>query len=306
MPAFLALAAMALAFAQRPGKTVFDSRVELSADASLFLHRVAGVWSPTGDLGHVQSGQFVGYLFPMAPWFALVQWLGLPMWVGQRLWLGAVIGACDLGRCPAGGRALRPQARSGAPRSRRPVRGQPLRGGVDHARIGLPARVRGGAMADGRCTPRGTRPARLAVAGRLRSVSREPARRASTQRSCSGCCRRRSPSLLYEAVVLRVGGARVAGFAWRALVCCLLGSAWWAIPLLLQARYGTDFLSFTELPTSVWATTSLPESLRLLGYWLLYLGVGGVPVVGDLVALPVQPPGDRRDLPACRSSRSEP
>ena len=55
--------------------------------------------------------------------------------------------------------------------------------------------------------------------------------------------------------------------------------AWWAIPLLLQASYGTDFLSFTELPSSVWATTSISESLRLLGYWIVYLGVGGIPVV---------------------------
>src|SRR5262249_34431704 len=86
--------------------------------------------------------------------------------------------------------------------------------------------------------------------------------------------------LAYEAFVVRVRLDKVGSFAWRALVCCLLGSAWWAIPLLLQSSYGSDFLSFTELPSSVWATTSLPESLRLLGYWLLYLGIGGVPVVG--------------------------
>ena len=85
--------------------------------------------------------------------------------------------------------------------------------------------------------------------------------------------------VLYEAVVLRVGWAAVRALAWRALVCGLVGVAWWAIPLLLQASYGTDFLSFTELPSSVWATTSMSESLRLLGYWIVYLGVGGLPVV---------------------------
>src|SRR6188472_1277002 len=80
-----------LAFAQRPGQAVFDTRIELSADPVLFLHRVSAVWSSAGDLGHVQSGQFVGYLFPMAPWFAFVHWVGLPVWVGQRLWIGGLI-----------------------------------------------------------------------------------------------------------------------------------------------------------------------------------------------------------------------
>src|SRR3954453_7187514 len=109
IPAALALGAFALAFVQRPGKTVFDTRIELSADPSLFLHRVAAVWSSTGDLGHVQSGQFVGYLFPMAPWFAFVQWLGLPMWVGQRLWIGGLIALAAWGAVRLMDRLYRPR-----------------------------------------------------------------------------------------------------------------------------------------------------------------------------------------------------
>src|SRR3954470_23730472 len=85
--------------------------------------------------------------------------------------------------------------------------------------------------------------------------------------------------IVYEAIVLRRGLWRVRAFGWRAFLCSLLGVAWWAIPLLLESRYGTDFLSFTEQPSSVWATTSMSESLRLLGYWLLYLGIGGRAVV---------------------------
>ena len=68
-PALGALA-LVLAFIQRPGDAYSDTRLELSADPSLFLARVGDVWSSTTDLGHVQSGQFVGYLFPMGPWFA--------------------------------------------------------------------------------------------------------------------------------------------------------------------------------------------------------------------------------------------
>src|SRR5688572_20609344 len=109
--AALAALSYALAFLQRPGETVTDTRIELSVDPGLFLERSAYIWSTTTDLGHVQSGQFTGYLFPMGPWFALGDWLGLPMWVTQRLWLGTLLllagwGAIRLMRAlfPEGGR----------------------------------------------------------------------------------------------------------------------------------------------------------------------------------------------------------
>ena len=74
-----------------------------------------------------------------------------------------------------------------------------------------------------------------------------------------------------------------------------LVSAWWVVPLLVQSRFGVDFLRFTEQPGTIWSTTSLPESLRLMGYWISYLGVGYGgelrPYFGDggvlLFALPV-------------------
>ena len=82
---------------------------------------------------------------------------------------------------------------------------------------------------------------------------------------------------------------------WRAALATALASAWWVVPLLVQSRYGVDFLRFTEQPGTIWSTTSLPESLRLMGYWISYLGVGygGTlrPYFGDggvlLFALPV-------------------
>src|SRR3954465_7019400 len=81
----------AVALLQRPGKTVADTRLELSLDPALFLSRVTHLWSGTTDLGHVQSGQFNGYLFPMGPWFAAGDGAGLPMWLVQRLWLGTLL-----------------------------------------------------------------------------------------------------------------------------------------------------------------------------------------------------------------------
>ena len=49
---------------------------------------------------------------------------------------------------------------------------------------------------------------------------------------------------------------------------------WWVAAVLVHARYGLDFLPYTEQPGTIWSTTSLPESLRLLGFWTSYIGVG--------------------------------
>src|SRR3954471_19437213 len=91
LPWGLAALSLALAFGQRHGRTYTDTRVELTVNPGLFLDRVASVWSPTLDLGHVQSGQFVGYLFPMGPYFAGTDALGVPAWVAERLWLAALL-----------------------------------------------------------------------------------------------------------------------------------------------------------------------------------------------------------------------
>ena len=53
-----------------------------------------------------------------------------------------------------------------------------------------------------------------------------------------------------------------------------LASLWWIVPLLVHARYGTDFLQFTEQPRSIWGTNASTEALRLMAYWTSYIGVG--------------------------------
>ena len=53
-----------------------------------------------------------------------------------------------------------------------------------------------------------------------------------------------------------------------------MASAWWLVPVALQSRYGGNFLSFLEQPAAIWSTTSVSESLRLLGYWIFYFATG--------------------------------
>ena len=83
--------AFAIALLQRPGEAVADTKIDLHVDPVGFLADVASVWSDSGGLGQVQSGQYSGYLLPMGPFFALGDLLGLPPWLIQRLWLGLLL-----------------------------------------------------------------------------------------------------------------------------------------------------------------------------------------------------------------------
>ncbi|HEX3316752.1 MAG TPA: alpha-(1-_3)-arabinofuranosyltransferase family protein [Solirubrobacteraceae bacterium] len=279
IPLALAAASFAVAFAQRPGKAVLDTRIELSTDPALFLHRVSAVWSSTGDLGHVQSGQFVGYLFPMAPWFAFADWIGLPVWVAQRIWLGALLALAAWGVVRllddlySRRRGLAHLAAGVLYAANPYVAVWMARGSVALlAYAAVPWLLV--AAHRGMVEPRRWR--WPALIGLLLAASGAGVNAAVVVWILPAPV----ALALYEAMVLRRGGSALWSFGWRAALCAVLGSAWWAIPLFVQSRYGTDFLSFTELPSSVWATPTMAESFRLLGYWLLYLGLGGTTVVG--------------------------
>jgi hypothetical protein len=271
-PALAALAFL-LAFLQRPGDAYSDTRLELSADPSLFLARVGDVWSSTTDLGHVQSGQFVGYLFPMGPWFAAADALGIPIWLAQRVWLGLLLALAAWGAVRLMDELYRRER------------------GLAHVVAGLffmlnPYTVtftsRGTitllayaalpwlmlAAHRGLANPRGWRwPVAFALilslagggvnAGVIAWALVAPA-----------------ALLVYEAAVLRRPWREIWSFGWRAGLLAAIASAWWAVPVLLQGPYGEEFLSFTEQPGTIWGTASLSESIRLLGFWVMYVGVG--------------------------------
>ena len=71
IPLVLAAASFLVAVLQRPGWSSSDTKIDLHVHPGSFLADVASVWSPTVGLGHVQGGQYGGYLWPMGPFFAL-------------------------------------------------------------------------------------------------------------------------------------------------------------------------------------------------------------------------------------------
>jgi hypothetical protein len=289
----LAAVAFAIALAQRPGKASSDTKIDLHVDPAGFLADVAGAWSSTGDLGHVQGGQYGGYLFPMGPFFAALHQLGASAWLTQRLWLGTILALA------AWGAVKLMDELNGRPRTRA------------HAVAGLLMLLNPYVVVFSARTTvtllgyaalpwllvavrRGIRanPTWWAAAFALIvTASGGGVNAAVTAWMLVG------PILLaaYERWQGSVTTRAIARFAVRAVAATALVSAWWVMPLLVQSRYGVDFLRFTEQPGTIWSTTSLPESLRLMGYWISYLGVGygGAlrPYFGDggvlLFALPV-------------------
>ena len=268
----LAALAFVLAIIQRPGEASSDTKIGLHVDPLGFLGDVAAAWSPTEDLGHVQGGQYGGYLFPMGPFFALGRLIGLEPWLVQRLWLGTVLAFAAWGTVKLLDALL--EKRGAA---------QPIAGAlmllnpyvaVFTARTSVTLLGYAALPWLLLCVHRGLRaprswwwPAAFALVVACTGGGVNAAVLAWVLLG---------PVLLalYEWAVRDVGWRAIWAFAWRTGLLTALGAVWWVIPTLVQARHGVDFLRFTEQPGTIWSTTSLPESLRLMGYWISYLGVG--------------------------------
>lgn len=77
-----------LAFIQSPGRTVADTKHDLTANPTGFLERSLQMWSEIMPLGQLQN-QAYGYLFPQGAFFALFDLLPdavWPDWLTQALW----------------------------------------------------------------------------------------------------------------------------------------------------------------------------------------------------------------------------
>ncbi|MET0766712.1 MAG: alpha-(1-_3)-arabinofuranosyltransferase family protein [Aeromicrobium sp.] len=86
VPSLLAL----LALLQAPGRITFDTDLGLALNPVHLLSRAFHLWSAEAGFGGV-GDQTYGFLFPMGPFFALGHLAGLPEWLTQRLWCGLVL-----------------------------------------------------------------------------------------------------------------------------------------------------------------------------------------------------------------------
>jgi uncharacterized protein DUF3367 len=273
LPLLLAIAAYALAFAQRPGQLVADTKIDLHTDPVRFLADAAAAWAPSGGLGQVQAGQYAGYLWPMGPFYALGDLIGLAPWVVHRLWLGTLLAIAAWGVVRLLDALLnRPRGVPALVAGTLVIANPYVVVFVNRTSVTLLAYALLPWLL--LCVQRGLRdprgwwwPAALAL---LATSLGGGVNAAVVGWALLG------PALLIVYEVCFVGLAwRDAGrFLIRALPLTLLASAWWIAPILVQVGYGVDFLPFTEPAGAIWTSTSMSESLRLMGFWVTYLGVG--------------------------------
>jgi arabinofuranan 3-O-arabinosyltransferase len=74
----------------QPGKVSADTKTYLYLNPGEVLAEASSLWSSSVGAGTV-THQYIGYLWPMGPYFWLMETLGFPDWIAQRLWWGSLI-----------------------------------------------------------------------------------------------------------------------------------------------------------------------------------------------------------------------
>ncbi len=263
--AVLAAFAYAPLLAVRPDVVTPDTKTYLYLDPTRFLSQVAFMWNPTVGLGTV-THEYIGYLLPMGPFFAVFHLFGVPVWVAQRLWLGSILFAAGLGvlylsrilglRGP--GPAVAALAYMLSPYFLQ------YAGRISVILLpwaGLPFLLG------------------LTVVALRRGGWREPALFAVVVATVSGI---NASSIIYvgvapvlwlfyAVVVLRESTWRHAlGTGLRIALLTIGASLWWMAGLQVEAAYGVNVLKYTETVPSTSATSNPADIIRGLGYWYFY------------------------------------
>lgn len=262
--ALLILAALASSLTSLPGRVPGDTKLYLYLNPQRLISDSIWSWDMRQFGGWVPH-QNVGYLWPTGPFFALFDALSLPDWIAHRLWITTLLSLAGVGAysfakylgMSAGGALLAAATYQFSP-------------------YVLPYVSRTSAL----LLPWSLLPWLVLLANRFASR------------------RRLSDLALFTLLIASSGGLNATALLvlipgpliWalhrdgrtrttlrrRATPVVLLGTAsllastWWLVGLYIQGRYGAAVLSYSEALVSTAATSTAPEVLRGLGYWLFY------------------------------------
>ncbi|WP_083418947.1 alpha-(1-_3)-arabinofuranosyltransferase family protein [Pseudofrankia sp. BMG5.36] len=328
---FVAVGFVVLCLFETPGQIVADTKMDVALDPLRFMERATHLWNSSADFGFLPN-QYAGYLFPMGPFFLLGHLLHVPPWITQRLWMALILTVACWGtvRLADALRIGRPLTRviAGLGYALSPM----FIGKVGAASVALT----GAAMLPWitlplvlALRPDGAAGAGAGTAGLAPGAARGDGRdsRLSPRRAaalsglavfCTGGVNASVTLcvLLFPAVLLVCAGGTRRAWALRAwwTLSVILACFWWLCMLVVQSRYGLNFLPFTETAATTTATTSVAEALRGTTDWLAYLRLSGpwLPAASATITNPVAVAGSvaatgiglwglaRRDLPARR------
>ncbi|HYS31492.1 MAG TPA: alpha-(1-_3)-arabinofuranosyltransferase family protein, partial [Streptosporangiaceae bacterium] len=259
------LVALVILIANSRGQIFFDTKLGVDIDPAGFYPRLWHLWNPQEWFGTLQD-QYIGYAFPMAPFYLAGELLRVPVWLTERLWLSLLMAVGF-----AGVVKLAEAVRIGTDRSR-------IVAGLAFALWPTFTIVIGSTSAGvlpGLLVPWAVLP--LANAARSGSLPRAAARSGVAVLFMGGVNATSTLDVLLLPalfIATQLSGRRRAALAalWAGAVA--LATAWWLVPLLLQAKYSFDFLPYVEQSATTTGTMSAAAFLRGAGNWTAYLNLG--------------------------------
>lgn len=256
---------LVVAFAQAPGLIEDDTKLPVVMAPLAWMKGALHLWSQTVSSGSVQDQTF-GYLFPMAPFFEAAHLFHVPVWCAERVWLGLLltIGCWGMVRLAEALGIGKPSAR--------------VLGGIAYcvAPIVVTWASVSAALLAVVLLPWLLRPL---VAGSRGGSPRRAAAKSGVALALMGGV---NATVIVAALPLGAiwlltrasGPRRRALIGWWA-VAILLACFWWAFSLVLQGKYGYNYLPYTETAAETTATTSAFATLQGASYWVNYFTIGG-------------------------------
>ncbi|MEE1837146.1 alpha-(1-_3)-arabinofuranosyltransferase domain-containing protein [Streptomyces sp. SP17KL33] len=252
-----------LLVAAQPGRQTFDTKLGVTTDPWQFVSDLGQLWHDRGGFGGI-ADQYVGYLWPMLPYYGLTDLVALPVWLAERLWLSLIVSVAFWG-------ALRLAERLGVGSSASRL----LAAGA-YALWPVFTTVVGSTSAA--ALPGAFLPWVLLPLTNERYSARVAALRSALVIPFMGGVNATATlaSLLPVGLYLLT---RTPGPRQRRLIAwwvpgVILATAWWVVPLLLLGFYGENFLPYVESSQTTTATMSATEALRGAGNWVAYLNFG--------------------------------
>jgi len=248
-----------------PGRMVFDTKLSVDLNPYAYFAGLWQLWNPQETLGALNN-QSVGYAVPMAPFYLAGQLAHVPVWLTERLWMALIIAVGFAGLVK-----LAAALGIGSPASRN-LAGLAF---VLWPTFTIVIGSTSAAVLPGMLAPWAVLPLVPAVRGGpvLWAVARSGA-----VVLCMGGVNATSTldALLLPGlfILAQARGRQLVRLAlgWGAAV--VMATAWWTLPLLLQAKYAFNFLPYVEQAATTTSTVSAATALRGTGNWTAYLNLG--------------------------------